>query len=209
MKKIFTLIAMAMMAIAMHAQSNDLQFCYADGTVVPSGSVVVINTPDPELLADDEVKFESGMYIKNTTSGAVNATLSFKVTEISAESELSVCLGTQCQMYHSTGNYDIKNVSLKGGSINNMQCHWSPAIDWDTEEYAYGSSSAEYTLKSGSTACSTITIKFVYADPTSISTVSKKATVAKTFDITGRQTTSGNGILIQKMSDGSVRKVVK
>lgn len=200
---------MAMMAIAMHAQSNDLQFCYKDGTVIPSGSTVVINTPDPELLEEDEVMFESGIYIKNATSSAVNATLSFKVTEISEESELSVCLGTQCQMYHVTGNYDIANVSLTGGSLNDMRCHWAPAIDWDTEEYSYGSCAAEYTIKSGSTACSTITVKFVYADPTSINTVNKKATVAKTFDITGRQTISGNGILIQKMSDGSVRKVVK
>lgn len=209
MKKIFTLVAMAMMTIAGNAQSDDLQFCYEDGTVIPNGSEVVINTPDPELLAEDEVKFESGIYVKNATASVVTATLQFDVFEMAEESELSVCLGMQCQLYSTPGEYSISNVNLEGGSISNMQCHWSPAINWDTEEYVYGSCAGKYTLMSGNTNCSTITVKFVYDDPAGIKTADKNATVVKAYDLQGRVAASANGIIIEKMSDGSVRKIMK
>lgn len=208
MKKIFTLIAMAMMTIASQAQSNDLQFCYEDGTVIPSGTTVVIDTPDAELLEEDEVMFESGIYIKNTTAGAINSTLSFDITQNPEGTELSVCLGMQCQMYYQSGSFSISNVNLDANSKNNMRCHWSP-IDNESGDYIYGSCTGTYTLKSGSTTCSTITVQFVYADPTSITSTNGANKVVKAYDLMGRQTTSGKGIVLQKMSDGTVRKVLK
>lgn len=207
MKKIFTLIAMAMMTIA--SQAQDLQFCYANGTIIPNGTTVVVNTPDAELLEEDEVKFESGIYIKNTTAGTVNSTLSFNVSEIQEESELSVCLGTQCNMYSTVGTYNISNVNLTAGSISNMQCHWAPAYDYDLDDYVYGSCTGTYTLKSGNTTCSTITVQFVYADPASIISATGTKKVVKTYDLQGRETIGAKGIVLQKMSDGTVRKVLK
>lgn len=207
MKKIFTLVAMAMVTIASQAQS--LQFCYEDGTIIPDGSVVVVSTPDPESLEWDEVKFESGIFIKNASENVVNATLNFNVTELPEESELSVCLGMSCHMYSEVGEYSIANVSLAAGSASSMQCHWTPAIDWDTEEYIYDSCSGEYTLLDGSTKCSTISVLFVYADPSGVESVAGDNKVVKAFDLMGRQTNIAHGIVIEKMNDGSVRKVMK
>lgn len=208
MKKIFTLIAMAMMTIA--SQAQDLQFCYEDGTAIPSGTTVVVSTPDQELFEEDGTRmYESGIYIKNTTAGTVNSTLSFEVTEFQEESELSVCLGTQCNMYSKVGTYNISNVNLAAGSISSMQCHWAPAYDYDLDDYIYGSCTGTYTLKSGSTTCSTITVQFVYADPASVESTTGTAKVVKTYDVMGRQTIGAKGIVLQKMSDGSVRKVLK
>lgn len=209
MKKFFTLIAMAFAAVVSHAQSNDLQFCYVDGTVIPNGSIVEVSTPDPEALEYDEVKFESGIYIKNTTSNTLNATLSLNVTEISPESELSVCLGKQCKMYTVKG-VNTLTYDLAAGSLNNMLCHWVPALSEDTDEYMYGTCSGEYTLKSGSTTCSTITVKFVYADPASINTVdANAASVVKSYDLQGCENANAKGIVIERLSNGSVRKVIK
>lgn len=207
MKKIFTLVAMAMMTIASQAQS--LQFCYEDGTIIPDGSVVVVNTPDAECLEWDEVKFDSGIFIKNASENAVNATLNFNVTELPEESELSVCLGMTCKMYSEVGEYSIANVVLAAGSASSMQCHWTPAMDWDTEEYLYGSCSGVYTLLDGSDKCSTISVQFVYADPTGVKSVAGGNEVVKTFDLMGRQTNAAHGIVIEKLGNGAARKVIK
>lgn len=208
MKKIFTLISMALIAMTSQAQNNDLQFCYENGTIIPDGSVVVVDTPDPELLAEDEIKFESGIFIKNNTASSLASTLEFSVTEITEESELSVCLGTNCHMYTQNGTFSLTD-NLAAGSISSMQCHWSPAYNWDTDEYIYGNCKGTYSIKNGSTVCSTITVNFVYADPAGISTIDKNATVVKSYDLQGRETSNAKGIVIEKMSDGSVRKVIK
>lgn len=207
MKKFFTLIAVALCAMTAQAQAS-LEFCYEDGTIIPNGSVVTVNTPDPERLLDDEIFFESGVYIKNTTGSTVNSTLVFNLTEIAEDSELSVCLGTNCNMYRTLGEHSIANVDLAAGSISSMQCHWSPAYDWDEDEYVYGSCIGTYTLKAGSTACSTITVKFDYQDPAGISNVASASNVVATYDLQGRQASASKGISIVRMSDGTVRKVL-
>lgn len=207
MKKFFTLIAVALCAITVQAQAS-LEFCQEDGTIIPNGSVITVNTPDPEYLQDGDVFFESGIYIKNTTSSTVNSTLAFNITELSEESGLSVCLGTSCNMYHQAGEYSISNVDLAAGSISCMQCHWAPAFDCDTDEYVYGACVGTYTLKAGSATCSTITVEFKYEDPAGINNVSSVNKVLSTYDLQGRQTVGNKGINIVRMSDGTVKKVL-
>lgn len=209
MKKIFTLIAMAMMAVATQAQNSDLMFCYENGEEIPSGSVVVVNTPDEEYLEFDEIMFNSGIFIKNNTASDVVSNLAFTVSEMSDESELSVCLGTQCQMFHCIGDYAISNVKLAAGSSSDMRCHWAPAIDWDTEEYVYGSCTGVYALLSGSEVCSSITVKFIYADEAGINAADNAVKVVKTYDLQGREAASAKGLVIEKLSNGKVRKVIK
>ena len=207
MKKFFTLIAVALSAMTAQAQAS-LEFCYEDGSIIPNGSVITVNTPDPERLLDDEIFFESGVFIKNTTGSTVNSTLSFSLTEVTPGSELSVCLGTNCNMYTVPADYSISNVDLAAGSISSMQCHWSPAFDWDTEEYSYGACTGIYTLQAGSTVCSTVTVKFIYADPAGISNVASSSTAVAAYDLQGRPAKAQKGINIVRMSDGTVKKVL-
>lgn len=209
MKKIFTLLTIFAVALTAKAQ-NALEFCYQDGTIVPSGSEIVVDTPNEEELEWGEYMFNSGLYIKNTTSSAVPATLFFTYNT-DEMAELSVCLGTNCRMYNGVGDATISGQTLEAGTISDMQCHWAPAWneDWTVQEY--GTCVAEFTIKANGTACSTIKVKFVYADPSGIQNVqngSKKVVAA--YGINGlRLSDSAHGIVIEKLSDGSVVKTIK
>lgn len=207
MKKLFTLIAMTMLVVASQAQS--LQFCYADGTVIPDGTEIVATTVNEELLEWDEIQLESGVFVKNTSAGNVTATLSFNITELSEESSLSVCLGTNCHMYTETGENSISNVKLNGNSINDLMCHWVPAVN-DDYEYLPGNCKAIYTISEGGNKCSTITINFVYGDTSVNGINTSDAKIVATYTANGQlASASQKGLLIQKMSDGSIRKVIK
>lgn len=208
MKKIFTLLTIFAVALTAKAQ-NALEFCYEDGTIVPSGTQLVVDTPNEEELEWGEYMYNSGLYIKNTTSSAVSAELSFSYAT-QEMGELSVCLGTNCRMFSGVGDATISNQMLTAGSVSDMQCHWSP--EWNEEgTQNYGTCDAEFTLKAAGVTCSTIKLKFVYADPSGIQNVqdgSKK--VVATYGING-QRLNGNahGIVIEKLSDGNVVKTVK
>lgn len=208
MKKIFTLLTIFAVALTAKAQ-NALEFCYQDGTIVPSGSEIVVDTPNEEELEWGEYMFNSGLYIKNTTSSAVSAELTFSYAT-QEMGELSVCLGTNCRMFNGVGNATISNQMLAAGSVNDMQCHWSP--EWNEEENQnYGTCDAEFTLKAGGETCSTIKLKFVYADPSAIQNVQNGSkTVVATFGVNGqRLSDNAHGIVIEKLSDGSVVKTIK
>lgn len=197
MKKIFTLITVMLVCIAANAQDAVLQFCHEDGTIVPDGSTVTVNVPEPEDAEFGIYVYNSGLYIKNTTATSADAKLETNVTAISGE--LSVCLGTLCRMYGEPGTYQITGERLNGGSINNMQCHWSPALDESGENYLYGECTAECTISSAGQRCSTVTIHFVHADPAGINDISAEASAknAQPYNIAGQRINgSAKGLII-------------
>ncbi len=202
MKKIFTLIAMAMMAIAANAQ---VVLVDKDGKEYGNGESFTI-TPeiDPEW---GDVVFEAPS-IKNKGSQNVNVTLGVNITALPANTAVQECFAVNCYFFGTVGSHNTNSVNVAAGKTQSTMTEWQ-CYDPEIDDYAYGTCTIEFTIYENGKKGNVVTVNYVYADPAGINTVSKKATVAKTFDVTGRQTTNGNGIRIQKMSDGSVRKVIK
>lgn len=202
MKKIFTLIAMAIFAVASHAQ---VVFLDPEGKEYGDGQTMTINsTVDPDW---GDVILEAPS-IKNTSASSANVYLNVNITALPENTAVQECFATNCYFFDLVGEHDTQSVVIGAGATKSTATEWQ-CYNAETDDYSYGVCTIILTAYANGTKASSVTVNYVNADPASISTVNKKATVAKTFDITGRQTISGNGILIQKMSDGSVRKVVK
>lgn len=204
MKKIFTLIAAALMSVAASAQS-DVQFCYADGTVITDGSVVLANTPDPTFAAFGLYQYDSGVYVKNTSASEAKVALTSNVKSMDS-GDYSVCLGTVCRAYEATGVYTIDDVALNGSFFSSMQCHWQPAFVGAAQ--AYGKCEVDVTLASGSTKHK-ITILFSHDDPATVQAATDAAKVVSTYTISGQKVSDNHkGLVLRRMSDGRVRKVL-
>lgn len=211
MKRFFTLIAVAF-ALTNAFAEDTFVFCYENGTVIPNGSTVNIETSDATAVAESFGMLESGVFVKNTKGNDEIASLSFNITELSEGSSLMVCLGTNCHNYEKVGTNAIQNVTLSGGGIYDLLTHWSPFTeDWET--FKYGMCSVTMTIQhvSGSVVdCSTITINFSFGESTSIKNFGKSGVnVVEYYSLTGEKVSAGQkGIVFQMMSDGSVRKAI-
>lgn len=207
MKKIFTLIAAVMIAASAMAD-NTFVFCDKDGNEIPNGSTVRVATADPSVLEEGMGMLESGVFVKNTASTSEVASLSFNITSLSEGSSLMVCLGTNCRNYEETGANSINNVTLEKNSINDLMTHWSAYTeDWVT--YQPGSCTVDMTIQHAGNDCSTITINFVYGEDASLATSKSDVTVVSTFTMLGQKASANQkGIVLQQMSDGTVRKVI-
>lgn len=205
MKKIFTLIAMAMMAILANAQ---VVFVDPEGKEYADGETMTITQTTIDWGDGDiEILFHSPS-VKNKGNKAVNVGFDINVKVLPENTGVQYCYPNNCYFCYETKLITTESASVAAGATKSTGTEWQ-CYNSEIDDYAYGTCTIELTAYEDGKKGNTVTVNYVYADPTSINTVNKKATVAKTFDITGRQTTSGNGILIQKMSDGSVRKVIK
>lgn len=207
MKKIFTLFALALAVFSAKADDT-FAFCYKDGTVIPNGSVVNVATSDPAVIEEGFGMLESGVFVKNTKSTDELATLSFDVKSLSNGSSLMVCLGTNCHNYEVTGPNAISDVTLKAGSVNDLMTHWSAYTeDWET--FLPGSCSVEMTIQHAGANCSTITINFAYGENANVQGLNASQKVVGCYSLTGAKVSANQkGVIIQKMADGSIRKVI-
>lgn len=143
------------------AQTAPLQFCTQDGEIIKSGSEPFIVTSfDPMLAEFGLFEMHSGIFVKNTTSSDVTASISVDVLEI--QGQMSICLGTNCVPFSKVGTGEVKNVALKANSMNDLQCHWSP--ESKDGKLQYGRCDAMLTLYANDVPCSSVLVSFIYSD---------------------------------------------
>lgn len=207
MKKIYTLIVALMATVGAFAQDNTFQFCKADGTIVPSGSTVTASEYDPDQLEWDIYQINSGLFILNTSSVDEVAELAINVETLEG-AELSCCLGTECRPYGNVGNYTISGQKLAAGKPNDMMLH---AERLEEAESMNAKVKLTISHKSGfvTNECATITVIFQDGEAGVQSIQNGDVKVVKTFDAMGRETTAQKGLLIEQLSNGQVRKVIK
>lgn len=197
MKKLFTLFAAMLIAMATSAQSP-LDFCYGDGTVIKPGSRVIANTPNPETM-DVEYEFNSDVHVKNNTDSDINASMVVEVKSITGN--LSVCLGLLCRNYDSPRTQEIKDVKLKAGSINDTKCHWVPAYNDDGIQEE-GSCLATMQLYADGVLYSEIEVLFYYGEApedTGITDIKDNAASSRTYNLQGQaiKPSAAKGIYIR------------
>lgn len=237
MKKIFTLCVALFAAVSMFAQETKgmFEFATADGTVVPSGSVItksdVEDFSDPEEGVDN-MQIPTGLFVKPIKTELNGEKLCVKLrvdVEKIDHGSIAFCLLGSCSSARSEGTYESNGGFVE--QLDDLQTEWMIGNDEETEKAMYGEATAKLTL----VVCrkvsqgqdqfgieqfeyknvgesSTVTVKFVYNEKsTGINGISNAdATVVARYAADGtRLSAPQKGLNIVKLSNGKTVKYIK
>lgn len=237
MKKIFTLCVALFAAVSMFAQETKgmFEFATADGTVVPSGSVItksdVEDHTDPED-GEDNMQIPTGLWIKPVKTELNGEKLCVKLrvdVEKIDHGSITFCLLGSCRPVMREGTYESNGGFVE--QLNDLQTEWTIGNDEETGKAKYGEATAKLTL----VACrkvsqgkdefgveqfkyedvgesSTVTVHFVYNEKsTGINGISNaNATVVARYAADGtRLSAPQKGLNIVKLSNGKTVKYIK
>lgn len=226
MKKVFMLLAVALMSIGAYAQDSEKDlttFIFVDknGNEVKDGAVVTVTDAE---MKEGRLQVSTGLFVKNTTNQSQGVGLDLEVKQIDNGS-FSCCFPANCQDFSNVGVYNDANAPtiMEAGETKDFQTEWFPS--------AYGTSVATFQLKKYSVTTNSIfgmtieavgdfisyapkiTINFVYGDPTSVKgiTDNSNATVVARYNAAGmRANTQVKGLNIEKLSNGkTIKRIVK
>ena len=237
MKKIFTLCVALFAAVSMFAQETKgmFEFATADGTVVPSGSVItksdVENHTDPEEGVDN-MQIPTGLFVKPIKTDLNGEKLCVKLrvdVEKIDHGSIAFCLLGSCSSAKKEGTYESNGGFVE--QLDDLQTEWMIGNDEETEKAMYGEATAKLTLvvcrkvslgKDGFGIeqfeyknvgeSSTVTVKFVYNEKsTGINGISNAdATVVARYAADGtRLSAPQKGLNIVKLSNGKTVKYIK
>lgn len=227
MKKIFTLCLALFCATATFAQDEEneakgtFEFVDKDGNVIADGSTITRNELEESEVGDMQVN--SGLYVKQMVNDVDGVPLAVgmhvDITRID-NGGLQYCFPTNCFLSERLESKDTGIAAING--TKTLLTEWIPALDDDTEEPIYGQATATFTLHAyqnfGSTlkpdyydlgVASSVTVNFVYADPTGIDGVADDAhaTVVARYAADGtRLSAPQKGLNIEKLSNGKTVK---
>lgn len=233
MKKIFTLCFALFSAVAMFAQETKgmFEFATADGTVVPSGTVItksdVEDFTEPEDGYDTK-QISTGLFVKPIKTDLNGEKICVKLrlnVERIDNGSIAFCLLGNCKNASEKGEFESN-----GGFVDNLgdlQTEWKIDHDEETGKAMYGEAKAKLTL----VVCrkvslgkdqkfdyedigesSTITVHFVYNEKsTGINGISTAdATVVARYAADGtRLSAPQKGLNIVKLSNGKTVKYIK
>ena len=228
MKKIFTLCLALFCATVSFAQDDEefdtkgtFEFCDKDGNVIPDGSV--ITRTELEEGESGDLQIGSGIYAKQVKQkddegNQLKAGMHVNITELSGGS-ISSCWPGNCVSRGEVTEFDSPSTKAFSG-VESIQTEWFPALD-DEDNAIYGKASITLTLTANIKSnfggdntlgeASTITVKFVYADPTGINEVNSdaNATVVARYAADGtRLSQPQKGLNILKLSNGKTMKYI-
>lgn len=238
MKKIITLCFALFSAVAMFAQETKgmFEFATADGTVVPSGTVItksdVEDFTDPKD-EDDTKQISTGLFVKPIKTDLNGEKICVKLrlnVERIDNGSIAFCLLGNCKNAIEEGEFESN-----GGFVDklvDLQTEWRIGNDEETDKAKYGEAKAKLTL----VVCrkvslgkdqiggieqfkyedigesSTITVHFVYNEKsTDINGISNAdATVVARYAADGtRLSAPQKGLNIVKLSNGKTVKYIK
>lgn len=237
MKKIFTLCVALFAAVSMFAQETKgmFEFATADGTVVPSGSVItksdVEDFTDPEEEHDTK-QIPTGLFVKPIKTDLNGEKLCVKLrvdVEKIDHGSINFCLLGSCSSAMREGTYESNGGFVD--KLDDLQTEWIIGNDEETGKAMYGEATTKLTLvvcrkvsqgKDGFGVeqfkyenvgeSSTVTVKFVYNEKsTGINGISNAdATVVARYAADGtRLSAPQKGLNIVKLSNGKTVKYIK
>lgn len=201
MKKIFTLIAMAMMTMASQAQ---VVLVDLNGNEYTSGEFTITPEIDEEY---GDVIFEAPS-VKNNGGSAVDVSFDINIKVLPENTGVQYCYPENCFFCYEAKVIKTGSASVAAGETKSTATEWQ-CYNPELDDYDFGTCTIEFTIYENGQKGNVVTVNYVYADPAGIATVDKNATVVKTYDLQGREATNASGIVIEKMSNGKVRKVIK
>lgn len=221
--KTFLMAGLSMVAFTAFAQEeeaeydlNTLQFVKADGTVVPDGTTLTIAPENPEETPEG-TEINSGLYVQNTTDGAVLTCVSINCEKLD-NGNLSCCFPFTCQNLMEVGEAKSQVSDLNASEKRDFKTEWYAQdygsctgtfqIELYEETLLPGQFMPTQTLKAYGPK---ITINFVYNDPASISGVTNEnaGKAVAYYNAAGQQIDNlQKGINFIKYSNGKTVKTV-
>lgn len=237
MKKIFTLCFALFSAVAMFAQETKgmFEFATADGTVVPSGTVItksdVEDFTDPEEEMDNK-QIPTNLFVKPIKTDLNGEKICVKLrvnVERIDHGSIAFCLLGNCKNASEKGEFESNGGFVD--KLDDLATEWMIGNDEETDKAMYGEAKAKLTL----VVCrkvslgkdqfgieqfdyedigesSTITVHFVYNEKsTGINGISNAdATVVARYAADGtRLSAPQKGLNIVKLSNGKTVKYIK
>lgn len=236
MKKIFTLCFALFSAVTMFAQETKgmFEFATADGTVVPSGTVItksdVEDFTDPEDGCDTK-QISTGLFIKPIKTDLNGEKICVKLrlnVERIDNGNIAFCLLDNCKNASEKGEFESNGGFVD--KLDDLATEWKIGNDEETDKAMYGEAKAKLTLvvcrkeslgtdKLGKQfkyedigESSTITVHFIYNEKsTGINGISTAdATVVARYAADGtRLSAPQKGLNIVKLSNGKTVKYIK
>ena len=156
MKRIFTLLSTILVALTSYAQ---LEITDEQGNVIENGGTVELKAEEMELGPGFVIVdcAPAAPFLTNKGASSANLTVTVKRTEAD---KLSWC-GITTSCLPMTNLQEVRSTSLGAGQKTPLQLH----ADFEFGQYA--TYTAEVTARLGNDT-KNFTIKFVYAEPTSI-----------------------------------------
>lgn len=237
MKKIFTLCFALFSAVAMFAQETKgmFEFATADGTVVPSGTV--ITKSDVEDFTDPEDEYDTkqistGLFVKPIKTDLNGEKICVKLrlnVERIDNGSIAFCPLGNCKNASEKGEFESNGGFVD--KLDDLATEWMIGNDEETDKAMYGEAKAKLTLvvcrqvslgkdKIGIEKfdyedigeSSTVTVHFVYNEKsTGINGISNAdATVVARYAADGtRLSAPQKGLNIVKLSNGKTVKYIK
>lgn len=226
MKRIFTITAALLLGLASaSAQSVDhttLTFIDGDGNTVADGSTINC-TASKGSASDGNLEMVIPLSVRNNTSDEVPATIALDITSLPTGTSIQSCWPENCQFYEAAGSHVNQPGIVNGSETKNLSTEWKPMIyDEDSGEYTEYFGTAETTVQILLTTSKDskevkaygpkVTVKFVHADPTGISSGlagTADASVVAVYSASGaRLSAPQKGLNIFRLSNGKVVKRV-
>lgn len=237
MKKIFTLCFALFSAVAMFAQETKgmFEFATADGTVVPSGTVITKSDVEDFTEPEDEYdtkQISTGLFVKPIKTDLNGEKICVKLrlnVERIDNGSIAFCLLGNCKNAIEEGEFESNGGFVD--KLGDLQTEWMIDHDEETGKAMYGEAKAKLTL----VVCrkvslgkdqfgiekfdyedigesSTITVHFVYNEKsTGINGINNAdATVVARYAADGtRLSAPQKGLNIVKLSNGKTVKYIK
>lgn len=237
MKKIFTLCFALFSAVTMFAQETKgmFEFATADGTVVPSGTVITKSDVEDFTEPEDEYdtkQISTGLFVKPIKTDLNGEKICVKLrlnVERIDNGSIAFCLLGNCKNAIEEGEFESNGGFVD--KLDDLQTEWMIGNDEETHKAKYGEAKAKLTLvvcrkvslgtdKFGIEQfkyedigeSSTITVHFVYNEKsTGINGINNAdATVVARYAADGtRLSAPQKGLNIVKLSNGKTVKYIK
>lgn len=207
MKKIFTLILSAFVAVAASAQIVMLD---------PNGNEYTVGQ-EMAIYADVDPDWGDVSFIglspvlKNKGTKTVNVSMGVNIVSLPEGTGVSDCFSGGCVNYYATGEHTTMAKPLAAGSEMHSEVEWSC---WSQAafDYVHGVCTVDFTIYENGTSTGIIRVNYIYADPAAVETVKSadNLKVVESYTLNGQRATAGSkGVILNRMSDGRVVKVMR
>lgn len=217
MTKLFTLCLSILMGTGVAVAQDDcvLDFVDADGNVVEDGTTWNVYETEEDIFLGTFIN--SGLYVRNNSSDAVMAGVTYDVTQISGGS-YQICFATLCVSVTETGSYTTPTGSLAGGEVSDLESEWI-VRQWNETEAVTGTCTVvlrafQLSDETGTDTISGPQITVVFHNDGTTSGIEGVASIdavkpVEYYTLSGRRiATPAKGLNIVKYSDGTIRKIV-
>lgn len=190
MKKVFTLLLAAVMAVAAHAQ---VMFADPDGNVYDDGQTMrLLVYEDPDW---GEIMCPAPLLV-NKGSQAVNVQLDVDITQLPQGTSIADCFSGKCDTYTALGKHTTKSIALAAGATQSIAIEWNSfsQSDWTP---VYGQAVMVCALYVNGTKDKTVTVVFSNPDPAHVASLQALAGKQPLFTLDGRRAAPhAKGLLI-------------